>query len=138
MDINDIKRRAEGARTVHLDRVHTPGQPAQRFSFLLPTAHQSQVATQRCRVQDGVASSTSAGLSVLMVRMLLEQGLVGWSGVTEDDLAAGAGTAQADAPTPAAVALLLDADAARAAAIETFFIEALHARNVKQDAAAKN
>lgn len=134
MDINDIRRRAEGARTVHMDHARA-GQPAQRFTFRLPTTHETQLATARCR-----AESEGAGgeISLLMMRRLMVHSLVQWQGVTEDDLATGAGPAPADPPVPESVGLLLDADEDRATAIEGFFINALHARNVKQDAAAKN
>lgn len=124
-DINDLRRKAQAAREFTV----TVG--AASYTLRLPTRHETEVEVLRSR-GDG-----DAALPAVLTRRLLEAAVVGWTGVTLEQLAPGGGPAPAEL-VPGAAALLLDNDPQAAAALLEAFVAKAQERNDRLEAAEKN
>lgn len=124
-DIADLRRKAQAAREFSL----VVG--AATYTLRLPTRHEIEVEVLRSR-GDG-----DPALPAVLTRRLLEAAVVGWSGVTQEQLAPGAGPAPAEL-VPGAAALLLDNDGETAAALLEAFVAKAAERNARLEAAEKN
>ena len=128
MDFADIKRKALAAREF------TAEVGVKSFTVRLPTPHELAVEVERARLRGGTLDPAQF---IVVWRVLLERGVVGWSGVTCEDLAPGAGPEPADVSAEA-VALLLDADADLQGKLYEQFVTRLVERNTKRAEAEKN
>jgi hypothetical protein len=124
-DINELRRKAQAAREF------TVQAGACSYTLRLPTRHETEVEVLRSR------SDGDAALPAVLTRRLLEASLVGWSGVTHEQLAPGGGSDLAEL-VPGAAALLLDNDPQAAAALLEAFVAKAQERNDRLEAAEKN
>jgi hypothetical protein len=127
-DIADLQRKAQAAREFQV----VVG--ACTFTLRLPTAHQKEVEAMRAR---GDGHTADPALAVLLVRRLVEQAVVAWSGVTAEQLAPGGGSDAAEL-VPGAVALLLDNQPDTARVLTDAMVQRENERNNHVDAARKN
>lgn len=127
-DIADLRRKQLASREFTV----TVG--AASYTLRLPTQHEKQVQAMRAR---GTEPDADAAMSALLLRLLLERAVVGWSGVVASQLVPGAGADVVDF-APDAVPLLLDGDPDTALALTDAFVRRENERNNRVDAAAKN
>lgn len=125
-DINDLRRKAQAAREFVLPV------GVRSFTLRLPTQHELKVEALR-----STASGIDPAQSTVLVRSLLEKAVIGWSGVTCEDLAPHGGPDLADL-VPGAVALLLDSQPEIAAGLMDAFVDRMNERGTVKDEAAKN
>jgi hypothetical protein len=111
-DINDLVRKANAAREF------TVPVGSATYTLRLPTEHEKNMASLRAR---GPGAAADPAFPALLIRKLLEQSIVAWSGVTCEMLAPGGGAEVAEL-VPGAAALLLDADPATAQALQDAFV----------------
>jgi hypothetical protein len=106
--------------------------PGKSVIVRLPTPHELELA--------GATRITGNAGAVLFFRSLLEQCIVGWSGVVEADLVPGDPAEPApDVPfAPALVPLLLDTNPAEAVALREALLDRLAQRAARAEAARKN
>jgi hypothetical protein len=127
-DIADLQRKANAAREFQV----VVG--ACTYTLRLPTTHQKEVAAMRAR---GDGHTADPALAVLLVRRLVEQSVVAWSGVTAEHLAPGGGADVAEL-VPGAVALLLDNQPETARQLTDAMVARENERNAHAEAARKN
>lgn len=127
-DIAALQRKAQAARETAV--VVGPA----TYTLRQPTKHEINLEVLRSRGADNKADPAQPAV---LTRRLLEMALVGWSGVTQEQLAPGGGADAAEL-VPGAVALLLDNDLTTADRLLDAFIELSEKRSARLEAAEKN
>jgi hypothetical protein len=131
LDLADLKRRVLATR----HRRFEPA-PGVWVDCTLPTPHDIDLASL---VEFDQHRGAPTAIQLATSRRLVQQSITGWEGVRTDHLPGLDKLGNQPLPcTPDTVALLLDAQPEWAARLRDDLVQALEARRLQQEAAAKN